>query len=666
MRIGESLLDPDGPFADFVVQAPSLIAQDLGVEVLRPGPAWVLLDIKQMGMALGTMQPSIILHQPATQEESDQGSIGLFLSVASIDVPSVSLRALSRIMADSPEAGLEILAAEMGDMGNGAELAQVGPYNAVLVSSPGLLGGTNYLWIVVRPSAVIYLVAEGFTDPVQPAQLMAETITFLPLDGEEASGAGPLPNPDEAGLSPDEQRQRLVAISQNVRGLESLDQVEFNFMDEAGLREVLEGDAAPDADRARQSYGEERMLKLLGLIPQETDLTALVLDLYQSEIAGYYDDETKEFVLIQPEAGDAEAKNEEAGSAEAGNEPGIGETGLDLMAQITFVHEFVHALQDQHFDLARFGGKEKNGTQENDSQENSLKQSDDEQLAARALVEGDAQFATSLYIIDYVDLVALYNLTAKDASADNAADPEATDPATSTPETDTLELQQEAIMEGELDTALLDAAPAFVRESMIFPYISGEMFVLAIYDDLGWEGVAEVWANPPRSTEQILHPELYPEDLPTTVDLPEDLAAQLSAATGTAWEEYVRNVWGEFQLRLMLMEHLNKGIASTGADGWDGDQFVYLSDGEQEVVVMATVWDSASEARSARTALRTWLDRSGFGSSGNLRFIDEEADLAAGAPVRHIFLTSRDGWTYFALATDSPSLEGVVSALGWE
>ncbi len=201
---------------------------------------------------------------------------------------------------------------------------------------------------------------------------------------------------------------------------------------------------------------------------------------------------------------------------------------------------------------------------------------------------------------------------------------------------------------------------------MIFPYISGEQFVLAIYDKLGWEGVNQVWESLPASTEQILHPDLYPDDLPTPVDLPQDLAEQISASTGQPWEEYVRNVWGEFQLRLMLAEHLDKNAAATGADGWDGDQFAYLSDGTQEMVVMSIVWDSVGESRAGRTALRTWLNDSGFGSSGLRRFVDEEADPDANKPMRYAFLTGQDDWLYFILATDSVSMDAAVSALGWE
>ncbi|MBP8109868.1 MAG: hypothetical protein KBG20_20895 [Caldilineaceae bacterium] len=659
--VAEAEVAADSPFADFIVREASFAVDALGVEVLRPGPDWVFVDAEAMELNFGGMIPAVMLYQPPAQAITTPENPGRFLTVATIDVPAVSLRALSRIMAVSPEAGLEILSAEMGEIGKQAELAKVGPYNALKVAAPTLMDSTNYLWIVVRPGAVIYLLAEGFADGVEPTALVTKSLTFLPLASEEVLGLTLLPKPDEAGISADEQRLRLVAIAQQARELQSPIDVNFNFMNESDLRMVLEGDETPTAEERRQSEGEERMLKLLGLIPNDTDLMGMVLDLYQAEIAGYYDDETKEFVLIQPEADGGEAAGETGGT-----ETVVAEAGLDLMAQITFVHEFVHALQDQHLDLTRFGD------QAEGADADTPKPTDDARMAVKALIEGDAQFATSLYIIDYVDLVKLYDLSKELTGAEDAAASSPDTPVSATPSADgaSLGVEKEVGMEGEIDTALLDAAPNFVRESMIFPYISGEQFVLAIYDKLGWEGVNQVWESPPASTEQILHPDLYPDDLPTLVDLPQDLAQQISTSTGQAWEEYVRNVWGEFQLRLMLAEHLDKAAAITGADGWDGDQFVYLaadnSAGGQEMAVMAFVWDSVGEARAGRTALRTWLNDGGFGSSGLRRFVDEEADPDANKPMRYAFLTGQDKWLYFILATDSLSMDAAVSALGWE
>lgn len=49
------------------------------------------------------------------------------------------------------------------------------------------------------------------------------------------------------------------------------------------------------------------------------------------------------------------------------------------------------------------------------------------------------------------------------------------------------------------------------------PYTVGPAFVGGVRDRRGWAGVDDLHANPPESTEQVLHPEKYPTDRPTDV-----------------------------------------------------------------------------------------------------------------------------------------------------
>ena len=54
-----------------------------------------------------------------------------------------------------------------------------------------------------------------------------------------------------------------------------------------------------------------------------------------------------------------------------------------------------------------------------------------------------------------------------------------------------------------------------------FPYLDGYAFVNAIRGRGDWDAVDAVWAAQPVSTEQILHPELYPDELPVAIELPD-------------------------------------------------------------------------------------------------------------------------------------------------
>ena len=99
---------------------------------------------------------------------------------------------------------------------------------------------------------------------------------------------------------------------------------------------------------------DEKVLALLGLLPQGSDLRELAGTVFGEEVAGFYDDSKKEMALV--EGADT------------------GPTG-----EITLAHELTHALEDQHFDLVSGAGL------------------DDQRTARLALVEGTATVA----MLDY-------------------------------------------------------------------------------------------------------------------------------------------------------------------------------------------------------------------------------------------------------------------------
>jgi len=93
-------------------------------------------------------------------------------------------------------------------------------------------------------------------------------------------------------------------------------------------------------------------LSILGLIPADTDLFELYLNLFTEQVLGLYDPETDQLYVI--------ADRGEFGPLE----------------ESTLAHEYVHALQQQHFDIQSLG----------ESAEVDL----DASVALSALVEGDA------------------------------------------------------------------------------------------------------------------------------------------------------------------------------------------------------------------------------------------------------------------------------------
>jgi tetratricopeptide (TPR) repeat protein len=303
------------------------------------------------------------------------------------------------------------------------------------------------------------------------------------------------------------------------RELEARAEVPYHAMTREDLQQYLTERTDAQAREAMRS--SDLLLTLLGVIGPEDDLEQMLRDLDVGQVAGFYDSDEKHFYVLEDQE----------------------QTALE---QMTVAHEYVHALQDQHFDLEELDSKALDG---------------DGRRAFDALVEGDAVLAMVLYGDEHVEYV---------------------------------DLLQAMCSAGGLGSEALEASPAFIREMELFPYDRGVEFVLALFQSGGWEAVNQAYDNPPQSTEQVLHPERYrEEDEPQEVSLP-DLAEEL----GGDWRTLDCEVMGELGLRLVLAQHVAPAAAMLAAEGWAGDRYALLQKGADGplVLVMRTVWDDRDEA----------------------------------------------------------------------
>lgn len=233
--------------------------------------------------------------------------------------------------------------------------------------------------------------------------------------------------------------------------------------------------------------------------------------------------------------------------------------------RVLLAHELVHALTDQHFDLTRIERLED-------------QRKDDEATALLSLVEGDATLMMLLY---------RETLTEEEKAA--------------------FARQAE-----EVDSPELEAAPAVLRASLLFPYDQGTQFVNTLYLRGGVKAIDDAYRRPPASTEQILHPQKYVNrDDPQPVSLPD-----VRAALGEGWREIDAGSAGELDVRLIADQFLPDADAASIADGWDGGAYAAFESSAGTVVAMETVWDSADEARRAAEGLTEWL-RPRFASKGS-------------------------------------------------
>ncbi len=240
--------------------------------------------------------------------------------------------------------------------------------------------------------------------------------------------------------------------------------------------------------------------------------------------------------------------------------------GFHGIERLTYSHEYTHALQDQNYDI-------QNGLKHN--QEDCKK--DSERCAAvLALMEGDA----STLEVQWFSTFA----TPQDA-------------------------RQIQDFYANYKSPIFDSAPDFIKEDFLFPYQAGQKFVQSLIDKGGWEAVNAAYTNPPVSTEQILHPERYPDDKPVTVSLP-DLAPVL----GESWKKLEQEVMGEWSIYLILAHglkpdfRLSDNTARQAAEGWGGNAYaIYYNESTKAVVmVFDTRWDTVNDARQFASAFRRY------------------------------------------------------------
>jgi hypothetical protein len=337
----------------------------------------------------------------------------------------------------------------------------------------------------------------------------------------------------------------------------------------AELRELKPSGSIKFAQMDRQAYASRKLERamtqfsaaanrqaldrLLGLIEPSTDLAGMERDLAVQRTAGVYEPTDKTFYLIQ------------------GKEP-------SLEDRVTVAHEYVHVLQDQNFAM---------------DSKMSLAADDDRAMALRALVEGDAELATTIYAEQQVPV--------QDRSL-------------------------RAAIGEHTNLQTLDTAPLFLRGSFSFPYTEGMQFVEQMRGNSGWQAVDRLYTRPPVSTAQILHPDLYRLDhRPVTVHVPY-LVGQL----GGGWLEADYGVMGELGWRLALAQHIGQAPAAAAAAGWGGDRFALLrqASGNGHAAVFIFKSDDVREAAEFAHLVGTSLDRrTGYGQ--------ETPDLLAARPTRH-------------------------------
>lgn len=203
--------------------------------------------------------------------------------------------------------------------------------------------------------------------------------------------------------------------------------------------------------------------------------------------------------------------------------------------------------------------------------------------------------------------------------------------------------------------------PAYVTRELSFPRTAGLAFVQYLYDHGKWPAVNRAYANPPQSTEQILHPEKYlAGEKPFAVATP-----PLTNSLGADWRLIDDNVLGEWTTYLILNSgadpatRLPEDVASRAAQGWRGDHYrVYVNDVISQTILAAQwTWDTQGDADEFKAAMSSYLASRFAGSK-----IDRAGNPCIATGTETTCLFTQGSKSLWLLAPDQSVLDKVQAA----
>lgn len=400
-------------------------------------------------------------------------------------------------------------------------LAAIG---AVLLLAAGAACGSGDERPSASPSPVATAPPTASASP-SPTPTPTPVATATPSASATAS---PSPAADAPPL-PDSVREVLDELAA-LRGLDPPPSLRADTVSRDDLPALIK-EGFSEAELAR--FDEITTLyRLLGHLRPDQDYWSVLREAFRGGVAGLYDPEGKRLWVVTH---DVEIDD------------------LNPWQRETLAHELLHALQDHYVDLGAM--MEDRG--------HDL----DRELAARAVVEGDAEYHTRLW-----------------AERDRGWRPAggAGLPLRGLP-------QQ------------IDVPEAVIRE-FAFPYEWGSIWAEAAIERGGLDAINAALRDPPPTTAHIIHPDaIAPDWTPEAVALP-----PLADALGAGWRLESEGPLGEFQLINYLLPDFSgpprrdddRAVAAAeAAAGWRGDWHAVYANGGESVMAARVRFADAEEAR---------------------------------------------------------------------
>ncbi len=359
---------------------------------------------------------------------------------------------------------------------------------------------------------------------------------------EATSTTRTAPKPTRAP-TPKEWDPRVAPIAHEVEKLRKLEfehPVAVEFLSEAAFEKKVSVDKGKlSASDKRSAQRSQSQLRAVGLIGPDVDLLDATSSLQQSGVLAYYENATKSITVK-------------------------GKNADDVATRVTLAHELTHALQDQHFDLAKIqrdAAKTHSGT------------------VVRTVIEGDA-----VRIQD--DYVSTLSKADQSAYASESA-------------------QQGSDARTEQNDAGVPESLSVLFEA---PYDLGPIMLDAVLTDRKEAGINDLFREPPTSDSAYLTPStLLDHSKFATVSAPKLRAGEKRNGPPDSF--------GAFALYQVLASRIDPATALAAADGWGGDAMITFTKGGTTCLRSNFVGRDRDKTAAIGAALSQWAAQMPDGSA---------------------------------------------------
>ncbi len=320
----------------------------------------------------------------------------------------------------------------------------------------------------------------------------------------------------------------LIAFVEDERGHQFLRRPTVEILTDSAFVSAWSDVVEADVAATGSEYGDYTDIhRALGIIEPGEDLASIWASFGDAGVLGWYDP-SRETVVLR------------------GN-------GGQVLVPSVLVHELVHALDDQLFDIDRadFDGRD-----------------DELTWTHSAIVEGSAIRIEDRFVAQ---------LTAAERAAEDAA--------------------VAAVPRG---VSLLSFSDPFL-ELQLGRLESGRDFVEVVWDAGGAERLDAAFTSPPATSEAVIDPSLWLSGTSS------DSVAVAPVGDGPIFRQ---GTWGEARFAALFTEVLGVDEAYEAADGWGGDAWVAWRSGEATCVRLHVEADSAAELDQLADAIELWAAES--------------------------------------------------------